>query len=71
ISASAFMPKFVRFVRYIYNYTVPEYQLRLLIAQFAACIVKDMSNLKGWSALVNETPGFRADLIYQITNRFN
>ncbi|KAH8757632.1 hypothetical protein F5883DRAFT_374399, partial [Diaporthe sp. PMI_573] len=62
ISVSAFVPKFARFVRYIYSCT-----LRLLVAQFAACVVEDVSGLEGWSALVNKTPGFGADLIYQMT----
>ncbi|KAH8768422.1 hypothetical protein F5883DRAFT_554555 [Diaporthe sp. PMI_573] len=71
ISTSAFVPEFARFVRYVYSRTVPGCQLRLLLAQFAACAVEDVSGLEGWSALVNETPGFGADLIYQMTNRFD
>ena len=71
ISASAFVPEFAISVRYVYSRTDPGCQLRLVVAQFAACVVEDVSGLEGWSALFNETPGFGADLVYQMTNRFD
>ncbi|KAB5526461.1 hypothetical protein GE09DRAFT_1098717 [Coniochaeta sp. 2T2.1] len=71
ISASAFVAEFGGLVRYVYGHTARRCQLRLLVAQFAACVVPDVSDLDGWSVLLDETPEFAVDLVHQMTNRFS
>lgn len=39
------------------------------MAQFAACVVEDVSGLEGWSVLKKEVPDFMADLVNQMTDR--
>jgi len=70
ISASAFIPEFGRIVRYVYDcHTIGGRLLRNLMAQFAACVVEDVSCLDGWRELLNEMPDFTVDLVNETTNR--
>jgi len=49
---------------YIYgNSTTVGSQLRRLVAGLAACVVEDVCDLDGWSALLSEAPDFATDLI--------
>ncbi len=69
ISPSAFIPDFGRLVRYVYSIrTIGGQQLRRLVAQFAAHVVKDVPSLDDWETLL-EVPGFAVDLIEQIVMR--
>jgi len=71
MSAATFVPQFGGLVRYVYDErTMVGCQLRLLVAQFAACVVEDVEALDEWPALVNEVPDFAVDLMRQMTNRF-
>jgi hypothetical protein len=69
ISTSVFVPEFGGLVRYVYGRTAQGCQLRLLVAQFAACVVEDVCGLEGWSVLLHEVPDFVADLVNQLTSR--
>lgn len=69
-SASAFIPNFGRLVRHVYG-SLGGRQLQLLVVQFAACLIEDVSGLEGWSTLLKDVPDFAADLIHQMTNRFD
>ncbi|KAM5353037.1 hypothetical protein ACJZ2D_017087 [Fusarium nematophilum] len=71
ISVAAFVPVFGGLVRYVYNHaTSGPLKIQQLIAQFAACVVEDVSDLEGWSSLLNEVPRFAADLVNEMTKRF-
>jgi hypothetical protein len=70
ISPSAFLTDFGALVRYVYGDRMARgCRLRLLVAQFAACVVEDVSGLDDWLMLMNETPDFGADLVDQMINR--
>ncbi|RYO78286.1 hypothetical protein DL766_009513 [Monosporascus sp. MC13-8B] len=71
ISASAFVPKFGKLVRYVYADSTAGCQLRQLLATFAACVVEDVSCLEGWQALLDEVPEFMKDLLKQVTDRLS
>ncbi|KAI3326629.1 hypothetical protein HD806DRAFT_412263 [Xylariaceae sp. AK1471] len=70
ISTSVFVPEFGGLVRYVYGHTAQGCRLRLLVAQFAACVVEDVCGLEGWSALLHDMPDFVTDLVNQLTSRF-
>ncbi|KAI1318029.1 hypothetical protein F5Y16DRAFT_392373 [Xylariaceae sp. FL0255] len=71
IFASTFVSEFRRLVHFIYdNCRIGGSQLRLLVAQFATCVVDDVSGLEGWSGLLNEVPNFAEDLMNQMMGRF-
>jgi len=70
ISASAFVPDFGGLVRYVYSRVARGCELRLLVAQFAACVIEDVSGLEGWPALLHEVPDFTVDLVNQMIKRF-
>jgi hypothetical protein len=68
ILPSTFVPDFARLIRYIYNSPVTGC-LRQIVAEFAACMVEDVSGLEGWQAMLQEVPEFTADLLRQLMNR--
>lgn len=69
ISPATFLYELGGLVQYIYDQTVTRSQLRLLIVEFVACVVEDVSNLEGWPTLLKDVPDFAADLLDQMTNR--
>lgn len=72
VSESTFVPVFGALVRYVYNHLTEEgYPIRQLVAQFATCVVEDISGLEGWSSLLSEVPRFATDLISEMTMRFS
>ena len=71
LGPATFVPQFGGLVRYVYDdHTMVGCQLRLLVAQFAACVVEDVEALDEWPAVVNDVPDFAVDLMRQMTNRF-
>ncbi|KAH8889957.1 hypothetical protein GQ53DRAFT_842496 [Thozetella sp. PMI_491] len=71
ISESAFVPEFGGLVRYVYGNSAAGSQLRRLVAEFAACVVEDVSSLEGWPVLLEDMPAFAADLVRQMMERFS
>jgi hypothetical protein len=69
ISLATFLHEFGGLVRYVYDQAARGCQLRLLVAQFAACVFEDVSGLEGWPMLLNGVPDFAAELVDQMTNR--
>lgn len=70
IRPSAFVCDFGGLVRYAYDsHPAGGSQLTQVVAQFAACVVEDVSGLEGWSTLLKEVPDFAADLVDQMTDR--
>ncbi|KAL6409081.1 hypothetical protein AUP68_05450 [Ilyonectria robusta] len=70
MSAQTFVPIFGELVRFVYGIcTVEGDKLRLLVAQFAACVVGDISHLEGWHELLTEIPAFAVDLVHKLANR--
>lgn len=69
ITDSGFVRDFGSLVRYLYiDCNTEGSALKLLIAQFAACVVEDVKNLEGWPELVKEVPAFGVDLVDQMGN---
>src|SRR3569833_2828116 len=72
ISEAFFIPDFGGLVRYVYDdRTVAGCKLRQLVAQFAACVVEDVSGLGGWLELLNEVPDFASDFVKQMISRLD
>ncbi|KAH7129640.1 hypothetical protein B0J13DRAFT_453481, partial [Dactylonectria estremocensis] len=70
MSVRTFVPVFGELVRFVYGgCTVEGDKLRLLVAQFAACVVEDISHLEGWYELLTEIPAFAVDLVRKLANR--
>ncbi|KAK3943386.1 hypothetical protein QBC46DRAFT_377696 [Diplogelasinospora grovesii] len=70
ITAETFVEQFGGLVRYVYDgNTFPGCQLRLIVTQFAACVVEDVCELEDWPSLFNEVPDFAAELISQMRYR--
>lgn len=70
IRPSTFIADFGGLVRYVYGiYPGQGYQLKEVVAHFAACVVEDVSGFEGWSMLLKEIPDFAADLITQMSGR--
>jgi len=65
----SFVSEFGDLLRYVYDNTVAGCQLRLLVAQFAACVVEDVTAMEEWVAMLNDVPDFAGDLINQLMNR--
>lgn len=71
MSAQTFVPIFRELIRFVYGTcTVEGDKPRLLVAQFAACIVRDISHLEGWHELLTEIPAFTVDLVHKLANRY-
>jgi hypothetical protein len=70
IFESTFIADFGALTRFVYGNTVARSSLRLVLAHFAACVVEDVSHLKGWPLLLNDEPDFGVDLVNQMTTRF-
>jgi hypothetical protein len=67
---SAFIPDFGGLLHYVYgNCTDRGCRLRRLLAEFAACVVEDVSGLERWLMLLEEVPAFAADLVNLIMDR--
>lgn len=67
ISPSDFVSDFGPLVRYVYNdCTADNRTLQHLVAQFAACLVEDVTGFKHWTGLLTQVPAFAIDLISQI-----
>lgn len=63
IRATLFVPVFKRLVQYVYNECdTSDSTLRLLVAEFAACVLEDVSKLEGWKGLLTDVPTFKVDL---------
>lgn len=63
IHDSVFVHDFKALVHYVHNEcTARDSSLRLLIARFAVCVIKDVSALEGWEGLLTDVPAFRSDL---------
>ncbi|KAJ4200797.1 hypothetical protein NW759_015823 [Fusarium solani] len=69
MSVQTFMPIFGELVRFIYGSCEGD-KLRLLVAQFATCVVEDVSHLEGWDELLTEVPAFAVDLVRELADRY-
>ncbi|KAK7398513.1 hypothetical protein QQX98_012106 [Neonectria punicea] len=69
MSVQTFVPIFGELVRFIYGSCEGE-KLRLLVAQFAACVVEDVSQLEGWDELLTEVPAFAVGLVRELADRY-
>ena len=68
VPAPTFFSDFGSLVRFVYGIrTIGGHELRRLVVQFAAHIIKDVSALDGWQALL-EVPGFAVDLIDELAS---
>ncbi|RSL64174.1 hypothetical protein CEP51_013192 [Fusarium floridanum] len=69
MSVQTFMPIFGELVRFIYG-SCEGGKLRLLVAQFATCVVEDVSHLEGWDELLTEVPAFAVGLVRELADRY-
>jgi hypothetical protein len=69
---ATFVKELGALARYVYEEgrTADGCQLRLLVAQFVACVVEDVQVLDEWEYLIGDVPELAVDLMRQMTNRF-
>ncbi|CVL00271.1 uncharacterized protein FMAN_09778 [Fusarium mangiferae] len=70
MSEHTLMPIFGDLVRFVYNgCTVEGDDLRLILAQFAACVSEEVCLLGGWYELIAEVPSFVVDVMRELAIR--